>query len=102
MKRTLITIAAGALMLSSATFAQNIHQRQENQQQRIGQGVENGSLTPRETARLERQETRLNKEIAHDRKTGGGLSPKERAQITRQQNRESRRIYRQKHDAQHR
>lgn len=100
----LSSLMMGALLFgtASASFAQGtIQQRQENQQQRIGEGVENGSLTPRETTRLERQESALNKEVRHDRKTGGGLSPQERRQINRQQNRESRRIYRQKHDAQH-
>ena len=76
-----------------------IRQRQKNQQKRIGEGVESGQLTPKETAKIEHQEAVLNKEVRHDRKTGGGLSPKERRQINRQQNKLSREIYREKHDA---
>jgi hypothetical protein len=103
MKRTAMTVMLGGALLGlvTPTFAQgHIRQREANQQKRIGEGVENGSLTPRETARLERQEGHINREIQRDKADGGGLSPAERAKITRQQNRESRRIYTQKHDGQ--
>ena len=80
----------------------NINQRKVDQQDRIANGVKNGSLTPRETARLENKEANLNHEIRHDRKVNGGnLTNKEKAQVNRQQNRLSKDIYRQKHDAQH-
>lgn len=97
MKRMILGVMMGALLTGSASFAQ-IRQRQENQQDRIGEGVENGSLTPKETSQLEHKETQLNKEIRHDRKTGGGLSPQERRQINHQQNVMSRKIYRDKHN----
>ena len=109
MRRIILGLALGAFLVSTAatpTFAQDttkkgrINQRKENQQQRIGEGVENGSLTAGEAARLEGKEARLNKEIRHDRKDGGGLTPKERAKIERQQDRVSKDIYRQKHDKQ--
>jgi hypothetical protein len=77
-----------------------IRTRQARQQQRIAQGIESGQLTARETARLERKETRLNREIRRDRADGGGLSAQERTKINRQQNRLSRQIYREKHDRQ--
>ena len=68
---------------------------------RIAKGVENGSLTPRETARIERQESKINKEIRQDRKeNGGNLTNKEKAKVNRQQNRVSKQIYNQKHDDQ--
>jgi hypothetical protein len=100
MKRMILGVMMGALLTGTASFAQ-IRQRQENQQDRIGEGVENGSLTPKETSQLEHQETRLNKQIRHDRATGGGLSPQERRQINHQQNVLSRKIYRDKHDGKH-
>jgi hypothetical protein len=93
----IVGVMMGALLTGTASLAQ-IRQRQENQQDRIGEGVENGSLTPKETSRLEHQETRLNKEIRRDRKSGGGLSPQERRQINHQQNVMSRKIYRDKHN----
>ena len=74
--------------------------RQREQQKRIGEGIENGSLNAREASRLEKQETHLNREVRRDRVDGGGMTAAERAKINRQQNRESKRIYRQKHDAQ--
>ena len=78
-----------------------IQQRKENQQKRIAQGVNSGSLTPHETAHLEHQESKLNKEVRHERKeNGGNLTNKEKAQVNRQQNRVSKEIYNQKHDGQ--
>jgi hypothetical protein len=86
------------LLPSTARADGRIHKRQERQQQRIGQGVGSGQLTAGETARLERREARLNREVRHDRADGGGLSPHERAKIDRQQDRLSRQIYRDKHN----
>jgi hypothetical protein len=78
---------------------QTIEQRKENQQQRIGEGVENGSLTAGEASRLERKEAAINKE-EKNMKSDGNFTPAERARIRHQQNVMSRRIYKQKHDAQ--
>lgn len=75
-----------------------IRQRQKNQQKRIADGVEKGELSPAETAKIEKQESKLNREIRQDRKDGPGLTPKERRKINRQQNKVSREIYREKHD----
>jgi hypothetical protein len=97
----LVTIVSLGLTLSSApAVAQNINKRQARQQHRIAEGIENGSLTPRESAQLERQEARIAALEAKDRRTGGGLSPKERAELNRLLNSESHKIYRQKHDNQ--
>ena len=104
----IISILSCALLTGSATlsFAADekegkIKQPKENQQKRIAKGVENGSLTPRETARIERQESKINKEIRQDRKeNGGNLTNKEKAKVNRQQNRVSKQIYNQKHDDQ--
>lgn len=75
--------------------------RQRMQQERIGQGIKSGSLTPAEAARMENQEKHVNREVARDRAANGGtLTPGERAQVNRQQNKVSRHIYRQKHDRQ--
>lgn len=83
--------------------ASKVGKRDRAQQQRIGQGIENGSLTPREAGRLEGQQARLNREQHNMRAANGGtLTPGERAKVNRQQNRESKRIYNQKHDRQRR
>lgn len=94
------TLILGASLAASVHAEGTIAKRQENQQARIAQGVKSGQLTAAETARLERKEARLNREIRHDRKTGGGLSAGERAKISRQQSLLSRDIARQKHDTQ--
>ncbi len=89
-----------AIGLVSGLSAQEIKDREENQQDRIAQGVKSGELTPHETAKLERQESRINREVRNDRKANGGnLTNKEKAKINRQQNRESARIYNKKHNA---
>jgi hypothetical protein len=80
-----------------------VGKRAENEQDRIANGVANGSLTAGEAARLENQQKNLHNEVAADRAANGGkLTPEERRQVNRQQNRASHNIYRQKHDAQHR
>lgn len=88
---------------AGAALAQNeINERQRNQQKRIGEGVENGSLTAGEAARLEKQERAIHHEVKTERQANGGsLTAQERRQVNRQQNRESKRIYKQKHDGQH-
>jgi hypothetical protein len=95
----LVTVAVG-LTLSLPVLAAEVDRRMHRQQERIVQGVKSGELTPRETARLERKEARIQREINRDRAANGGhLTPAEKAKINRQQNRVSREIYREKHDA---
>src|SRR5580692_7333487 len=102
MKRMFLTLAVTGMMMSAVTRAQEIQQRKENQQDRIANGVANGSLTPHETANLERKEAGLNHEIRRDRRqNGGNLTNKEKARVNRQQNRLSRNVYRDKHNAAH-
>ncbi|HWK30633.1 MAG TPA: hypothetical protein VNR20_00995, partial [Terriglobales bacterium] len=77
-----------------------VNARQARQQQRIGEGVENGSLTAGEAAKLENKETKLNKEEARFSKSGGQLTPAEKAKLEKQENTLSKDIDKQKHDAQ--
>jgi hypothetical protein len=105
MKKFFLTVAAAGLLLGTTGIAsadELIHARKENQQDRIAQGVNNGTLSPKETANLENKEAGLNKEIRTDRKANGGnLTNKQKAQVNRQQNRLSKNIYRDKHNAAH-
>jgi len=72
--------------------------RRENQQDRIANGIASGKLKPAQTARLEKGETSINKEVHTDRSANGGkLSPAEKQQVNRQQNAMSRKISRAKH-----
>jgi hypothetical protein len=76
-----------------------VGKRQENQQDRIAQGIKSGQLAPRETAHLEGREAAINKEVTNDRAANGGtLTPAERRPVNRQQNRPSNAIYRKKHN----
>jgi len=104
MKRVIISILTGALLTGTATMAfadETIKDRKQNQQKRIAQGVKSGSLTPKETAHIENNEAKINKEVRQDRKANGGnLTNNEKAQVNRQQNRVSKEIYNQKHDGQ--
>ena len=77
-----------------------VGQRQENQQDRIAQGVKSGQLTAGETAKLENNQRAINQQTRADRAANGGkLTGGEKAQINREQNRQSRQIYNKKHNA---
>jgi len=100
MKRFLIGSIIAATMAVVSLPAQEIRKRQENQQDRIAQGVASGELTAAETARLEAREARLNRKIRKDRRDGNGLTARERHKINRRQNQISKDIARQKRDPQ--
>ncbi|MGH9715110.1 MAG: hypothetical protein ACRD4R_00040 [Candidatus Acidiferrales bacterium] len=99
----------GKLILSAAVliafcvppaFAQNIHKRKVNQQDRIANGVKSGQLTPHETAKLERQQKSINHQERNMRKADNGhLTSADRRKLNRRQNRASARIYAKKHNA---
>jgi len=74
-------------------------QRNINQQQRIENGVQNGSLTHREAARLERGQSKVAKAEASAGRDGH-VGANEQAHVQHAENQQSNRIYRQKHDAQ--
>jgi hypothetical protein len=109
MSKNLAAVAIALGMLVPAAWAQSatpagtkspvINERKDNQQERIGEGVEKGSLTAAEAAKLERKEAAINKETKA-MKADGNFTAAERARVRRQQDAMSRRIYAQKHDAQ--
>lgn len=86
---------------NTAHYGNNkVGQRRENQQDRIAQGVKSGQLTAGETAKLEKQQQGINKQVAADRRANGGkLNASEKQQINKEQNAASRNIYRKKHNA---
>jgi len=90
--------------LPFSAFAQtatpNIDQRQANQEARIQQGTQSGSLTQREAARLERGQQRVDR--MEDRaKADGKVTQQERKRIQTVENHQNRDIRREKHDRQH-
>lgn len=99
MKSKITLIIAAITTLGIAIPAEaRINQRQDRQQHRIAKGINNGSLTAREAAGLEKQQAGIDALEARSRADGPGLTPKERARIEKRQDRASKAIYRQKHD----
>ena len=104
-----LAAAALATTLALPAFAQTsgpaatprIDQRQANQEQRIDQGVSSGQLTKPETRRLEQGQNHVER-METRAKSDGVVTGQERARIGHAQDVQSKRIYRQKHDAQHR
>lgn len=72
-------------------------QRNINQQTRIEQGVQSGALTTKETAKLERGKSRIDRKEANAG-ANGHVSAREQARIQNPENRQSNKIYREKHN----
>ncbi|MGO9123721.1 MAG: hypothetical protein ACLP6G_02410 [Terriglobales bacterium] len=118
---SLLVLAAGSLLFVGASAAQTatsttsgagpgvvdpghprvnqVNGREEHQQQRIANGVKNGTLSPKETANLEKREASVqNREQKDMAKNNGHLTKAEQNGINRQQNRISKSIYKDKHN----
>jgi len=119
--KSLLILAVGGLMLAGSASAQTsttsgagpgvvdpghprvnqVNGREENQQQRIGNGVKSGKLSSQQTANLEKRETSVqNREQKDMAKNNGHLTKAEQKGINRQQNRISKSIYKDKHPKQ--
>ncbi|MGD0212253.1 MAG: hypothetical protein ABSB87_03400 [Terriglobales bacterium] len=116
--KSLLLLAVGGLMLAGSASAQTttsgagpgvvdpghprvneVNGREENQQQRIANGVQSGKLNARQTANLENREASVqNREQRDMAKNGGHLTKAEQRGINRQQNRISRSIAKDKHE----
>lgn len=102
MKRTILITVATAMLAAAPALAQanQVGQRRENQQDRIAQGVQSGSLTAGETTNLEKKEAAISQEVRADRSLNGGhLTGQEKKIVNGQQNNLSNQIYRDKHNA---
>lgn len=104
MKPVTQILAAAALALPLLAQAQSamprVDQRQANQEMRINQGVANGSLTPREAARLDRGQQRIGN-MENRAMADGVVTRQEQARLHQAQNAQSHQIAREKHDRQH-
>jgi hypothetical protein len=116
---SLFILAVGGLMIAGSASAQTsttnsgagpgvvdpghprvneVNSREQNQQQRIANGVGSGKLNSQQTANLENRETNVqNRERADMAKNNGHLTKSEQRGINRQQNRISRSIAKDKH-----
>jgi len=96
-----------ALLSSSLAMAQTVpdhprvnevNQRLDNQQARIQQGLQHGTLNGKQAAHDERHDANIAKrESVDEAKHNGHLTKGEQNRLNRSENRNSRRIYRQKH-----
>jgi hypothetical protein len=93
-----IAFAAAPVWAQSSTDTPRIDKREAIQTDRIEQGMNSGSLTPGETARLDRGQARIQGGEAAA-KADGKMTRRERLALTREQNHQSRKIYRLKHNA---
>ena len=97
----LLMVGATLSAVAAADATPRADQRQQNQAQRIRQGVDSGELTARETHRLVEGQRHVNR-LERGAKADGDVTAAERLRIEQAQDRQRRRIYRQKHDAQDR
>jgi Tfp pilus assembly protein FimT len=95
----ILTAVMAGLMLPAAAQT-TINQRKENQQDRIGNGIQSGQLTAGETRNLEKKESEVNHEERDMRKLDNGhLTAADRATLHQQQNAVSKDIYKDKHNS---
>jgi len=96
---TLALLVAGSIaapVLAQTTGSEV--QRNTNQQQRIEQGLQSGTLTTHEAGQLERQQTQVDR-MEKNALKDGSLSPAENARIEAAQNKASKSIAADKHNA---
>lgn len=107
MKLIKLVLVAALTAAPALTFAQTttpeqpknpIVKREFNQQRRIGDGIRKDGLTPRQGARLERQQMRIHRQVRTMRAHHNGrLTMRDRRIIRHRQNVASHRIYRANH-----
>jgi hypothetical protein len=116
-KGLILIVAAGCLAFSVAAKADpsttnpspvdpghprvtEVQKRQANQQERIGKGIEKGSLTPGEATRLEKKENGIEKTKEADMAAHNGhLTKAEQRNLNHRENHVSKQIYHAKHNA---
>jgi hypothetical protein len=105
---TVIGLVIGAALASGSAMAQTdvpghprvneVNNRLENQQDRINNGLKNGTMTQGQAARDETHDANIaRRESVDEAKHGGHLTKQEQRNLNRSENRNSRKIYRQKH-----
>ncbi len=102
--KTIAIIAVGSMLCAVAAptgvRAGEIRKRERHQERRIEQGERSGSLTPKETRRLENEQENIRDEKARAA-ADGKITRGERREIRHDQNAAGRDIVRKKHNARH-
>lgn len=116
---SLVVLAVGGLMFAGSASAQSatssgagpgvvdpghprvnqVNNRETRQQQRIANGISNGTVNSKEATHLEKRETALqNQEQKDMAKHNGHLTKAEQAHLNQRENRISKSIYKDKHN----
>lgn len=101
-------LVIGAAMASGSVFAQTdvpnhprvneVNNRLENQQDRIQNGLKNGTMTQAQANRDEAHDANIaRRESVDEAKHNGHLTKQEQRNLNRAENHNSKRIYKQKH-----
>lgn len=111
-KIALFGLLIGGAMVSGQVMAQNapqtdvpghprvneVNNRLDNQQNRIDNGLKNGTMTQAQAARDETHDANIGRrESVDEAKHDGHLTKQEQRNLNRSENRNSRHIYKQKH-----
>jgi len=107
-KFVIVGLVIGAAMASGSVFAQTdvpnhprvneVNNRLENQQDRIQNGLKNGTMTQQQAARDEAHDANIaRRESVDEAKHNGHLTKQEQRNLNRAENHNSKRIYKQKH-----
>jgi hypothetical protein len=107
-KFVIVGLVIGAAMASGTVFAQTdvpnhprvneVNNRLENQQDRIQNGLKNGTMTQQQAASDEAHDANIaRRESVDEAKHNGHLTKQEQRNLNRAENHNSKRIYKQKH-----
>jgi hypothetical protein len=98
--RSLRMMAAALIVaVSLSALSQEVRNREANQQDRIGQGLQSGQITAHGASNLEKRETSINQARRADLAANGGhLTPGEQHRLNQRENNVSKQIYRDKHN----
>jgi hypothetical protein len=117
--KSLLVLSIGGLILTGAAVAQTttntsgggagvddpnhprvnqVNRREQSQQDRIANGIQDDKLTPRQAANLEKGQQRLQNNEKRDMAADNGhLTKKDQRQLNREANRQRDKIYNDKH-----
>ena len=95
-----ITAITLGFVVSSYADTPKIDNREATQEQRIDQGIRSGALTPKEEAKLDAGQAKVER-MEEKAKADGTVTKHERKRINRVQNEQSKKIHDMKHNEAH-
>ena len=103
MLKAVVSITAITLAFITSSYAVDtpkIDNREAKQEQRIDNGIRSGALTPKEEAKLDAGQAKVQR-IEERAKADGTVTPQERKRIHHEQDVQSKRIHNMKHNEAH-